>query len=72
MEMCVIKKMGPDQLWSLQVRIYKSQDTNINEWWLKRQVKNITDVGVAGRWYQLERSFIDYDINQEDIEQLPE
>ncbi|GMR31601.1 hypothetical protein PMAYCL1PPCAC_01796 [Pristionchus mayeri] len=50
-----------------QVRIYHTQDPNINSWWITSTLKNIMDVGVFGRWYHLERAFVDYDINEEEV-----
>ncbi|GMT05013.1 hypothetical protein PENTCL1PPCAC_27187 [Pristionchus entomophagus] len=48
------------------VRIYHTQDPNLNSWWITSTLKNIMDVGAFGRWYHLERAFVNYDINEEE------
>ncbi|GMT31508.1 hypothetical protein PFISCL1PPCAC_22805, partial [Pristionchus fissidentatus] len=48
------------------VRLYRSQDPNLNSWWITDTLKNVMDIGAFGKWFHLERAFIDHDINEEE------
>lgn len=49
--------------------IYYSTDPNLKDWWWRRLPKNFVDFGAFGRWYNLEKYFVDYDINENEFEQ---
>ncbi|VDN60294.1 unnamed protein product [Dracunculus medinensis] len=52
-----------------QMGIYYSTDPNLKDWWWRRLPKNFVDFGAFGRWYNLEKYFVDYDINENEFEQ---
>uniref|UniRef100_A0A0N5AL18 Mannose-P-dolichol utilization defect 1 protein homolog n=1 Tax=Syphacia muris TaxID=451379 RepID=A0A0N5AL18_9BILA len=54
------------------VRIYESQDKNIRNWWFKEIYQNLIDVGAFGKWYRLRECFSNYDINNEELQDLPD
>uniref|UniRef100_A0A1I7ZYR4 Mitofilin n=1 Tax=Steinernema glaseri TaxID=37863 RepID=A0A1I7ZYR4_9BILA len=46
-----------------KTRLYATQDSNLKKWIWQEVFDNIVDVGAFGTFYNLERSFIDFDIN---------
>ncbi|CAJ0576071.1 unnamed protein product, partial [Mesorhabditis spiculigera] len=46
-----------------KVKAYASQDKSLRLWFPNEFVQNIYDVGVNGKWYKLDQSFVDHDIN---------
>ena len=59
------------QISHLQIRIFHSQDVNLQKWPWMEFYDNILDIGYFGKWHHLKTNFIDYDINREEIDQLP-
>ncbi|CAI2354931.1 unnamed protein product [Caenorhabditis sp. 36 PRJEB53466] len=52
--------------------IYSSQDTNLKDYPWVELWQNIVDVGYLGRWHRMEAAFVDYDINTDEINLLPD
>ncbi|CAD5229501.1 unnamed protein product [Bursaphelenchus okinawaensis] len=44
-----------------------SQDSNLKKWFWQRFTDNFLDIGAFGKFYNLERTFVDYDIRQEEF-----
>ncbi|EGT38987.1 hypothetical protein CAEBREN_22781 [Caenorhabditis brenneri] len=55
-----------------KLRIYSSQDSNLKEWPWTELWNNIVDVGALGKWWKMDTAFVDYDINTDEINLLPD
>ncbi|EFP05834.1 hypothetical protein CRE_27398 [Caenorhabditis remanei] len=55
-----------------KLRIYSSQDSNLKDWPWTELWRNIVDVGALGKWHRMDKAFIDYDINTNEISLLPD
>ncbi|CAI5452685.1 unnamed protein product [Caenorhabditis angaria] len=54
------------------LRVYSSQDPNLKDWPWTEFYNSIVDVGYLGRWHNLDSAFVDYDINTDEINLLPD
>lgn len=54
----------------LKVKIFHSQDVNLRKWYLLEFYSNIFDIGYLGKWHRLEQTFVDPDINNEELSRL--
>uniref|UniRef100_A0A914BU94 Uncharacterized protein n=1 Tax=Acrobeloides nanus TaxID=290746 RepID=A0A914BU94_9BILA len=50
-----------------RIATYVSQNKNLKNWFWQEFWYNIIDVGAFGRFYNLEKSLIDYDIREEEF-----
>lgn len=55
-----------------KLRIYSSQDSNLKDWPWTELWRNIVDIGALGRWHRMETAFVDYDVNTDEIDLLPD
>ncbi|UMM34604.1 hypothetical protein L5515_007604 [Caenorhabditis briggsae] len=47
-------------------------DSNLKDWPWTELWRNIVDVGALGKWYWMDNAFVDYDINTDEINLLPD
>ncbi|KAH7671624.1 Protein R04F11.5 [Aphelenchoides avenae] len=54
-----------------RVNIYASQDKNLKDWPWFTIGRNVVDVGAFGRFFAVEKAFVDFDILEEEFVGVP-
>lgn len=64
---CFFFSLALRRPYDTNVRIYHSQDANMKGTWWRELREDVVDIGAFGRWYNLNRSFQNYDVNEDEF-----
>jgi hypothetical protein len=52
--------------------LYSAQDSTLRGWWWEELWRNTVDIGAYNRFWNLEKAFVDYDVQEEEFQSAPQ